>query len=213
VPRSIVSRLIRHGSLADTISDSREVTVLFTDVAGFSALSEGMSAPEVAAFVNEHFSLLAGCIEAEGGTVDKFMGDAVMAFWGAPESQPDAPARACRAALAIAAALRADNAARAQHGEPPVRLRIGVHSGPATVGNIGAPGRLNFTIIGDTVNVGERLEQLGKELYPLGTEVAILISGETARGLGPAFLPRPLAAGSHRLKGRAGEVAVFKLVP
>ena len=211
VPRKIVERLVRRGALSESSSDARDVTVLFSDIVGFSSLCEGLAASEVAAFVNHHFSLVAACIEAEEGTVDKFMGDAVMAFWGAPEIQPDAASRACRTALAVAERLRADNVERIGRGEAPVHVRIGVHSGRATVGNIGAPGRLNYTIIGDTVNIGERLEQLGKEVYPPGTDVSILISGDTARQLGEGFAPAPVPAGRYRLKGRAGEIEVFRL--
>ena len=210
VPKKIVERLIRHGEVHDTISDAREITVMFTDIAGFSAVSEGMLAPEVAAFVNHHFSLVAGCIEAEEGTIDKFMGDAVMAFWGAPDTQNDSAERACRAARAIADTIHEDNRQRKAIGKLPVGIRIGIHTGIATVGNIGSPGRLNYTIIGDTVNIGQRLEQLGKEVYAAGTEVSILLSGDTANKLGPDF--KTVAVGSHKLKGRSGENEVFKLV-
>ena len=132
-----------------------------------------------------------------------------MAFWGAPDAQPDAAERACRAALAIAVGIRAENTLRRSAGEASLGIRIGIHSGSATVGNIGSPGRINYTIIGDAVNVGQRLEQLGKTLFPEGSETAILISGETAAGLGPDFAPEP--AGRHRVKGRTGEVEVFTL--
>lgn len=210
VPKKIVASLIKRGSAGEAISDARDITVMFTDIADFSAASEGMEAAEVAAFLNRHFALITGCIEAEDGTVDKYIGDAVMAFWGAPDEQADSAERACRAALAIAAAIRQDNKRRQASGEPPVRIRIGIHSGTATVGNIGAPDRLNYTIIGDAVNIGERLEQLGKEVYPAGTEVAIVISGDTRRGLGKGF--KTIDAGRRKLKGRAGETEVFKLV-
>ncbi|HSG96222.1 MAG TPA: adenylate/guanylate cyclase domain-containing protein, partial [Afifellaceae bacterium] len=210
VPRKIVERLIKTGEVRDTISDAREITVMFTDIAGFSAASEGMSAPEVAAFVNHHFFLVTKCIEAEDGTIDKFMGDAVMAFWGAPDIQSDGAERACRAARAIAAAIHDDNRQRKTVGEPAVGIRIGIHTGMATVGNIGTPDRLNYTIIGDTVNIGQRLEQLGKKVYPAGTEVSILVSGEVARQLKTNF--GAVAAGRHKLKGRASEIEVFKLV-
>ena len=209
VPKKIVQRLIMHEELNETISDEREITVMFTDIAGFSAVSEHMSAPEVAVFVNHHFSLVSDCIEAEEGTIDKFMGDAVMAFWGAPDHQRDSAERACRAGLAIADTIHADNRQREAIGEPPVGIRIGIHSGKATVGNIGAPGRLNYTIIGDTVNIGQRLEQLGKEVYPLDTEISVLISNTTAEQLGPQF--KFAGVGKHKLKGRSGEIEVFKL--
>ena len=209
IPKKVVERLVKRGEIDDSISSAREITVMFTDIAGFSSVSENLSAPEVAAVVNRHFEIVAGCIEAEDGTVDKFIGDSVMAFWGAPDAQPDAAERACRAALAIADGIRAENARRRSEGEAPLGIRIGIHTGSATVGNIGSPSRINYTIIGDTVNVGQRLEQLGKTLFPEGSETAILISGATAAGLGPDFDPTP--AGKHRVKGRAGEVEVFRL--
>jgi adenylate cyclase len=210
VPRKIVEHLIRHGEIQDSNSDAQEITVLFTDVVGFSTISEDMSAPEVAAFVNHHFSIVVGCIEVEGGTVDKFMGDAVMAFWGGrPDANDSSAQKACRAACAISNAIQEDNKRRQGLGLPMVGIRIGIHTGMATVGNIGAPGRLNYTVIGDTVNVGQRLEQLGKEIYSQGNEISILISGPTARHLDSSF--NPVAAGNHKLKGRAGEIEVFKL--
>lgn len=210
VPKKIVDRLVHRGEAVEALSASRKLTVMFTDIAGFSTISEGMSAPEVAAFVNSHFRLVAECIEAEDGTVDKFIGDSVMAFWGAPDPVEQSEERACRAALAIAEAIGRDNRERVQKGQPPIRMRIGLHTGVATVGNIGAPGRINYTIIGDAVNIGQRLEQLGKELGEPGSDVTVLISGETASGLGIAWKPVP--AGTHTLKGRRGEVDVFRLV-
>ena len=155
IPRKVVERLVKRGEMDDTISSERAITVMFTDIAGFSSVSEHLSAPEVAALVNRHFEIVAGCIEAEDGTVDKFIGDSVMAFWGAPDALPDAPERACRAALAIAEGIRAENHRRRAAGEAALGIRIGIHSGSATVGNIGSPGRINYTIIGDAVNVGQ----------------------------------------------------------
>ncbi len=209
IPRKVVERLVKRGDIDDTISSAREITVMFTDIAGFSSVAESLSAPDVAALVNRHFEIVAGCIEAEDGTLDKFIGDSVIAFWGAPDAQPDAAERACRAALAIADGVRAENVRRRSAGEAPLGIRIGIHSGSATVGNIGAPGRINYTIIGDAVNVGQRLEQLGKTLFPEGSETAILISGATAAGLEPEFDPAP--ADRRRVKGRAAEVEVFRL--
>ena len=209
VPRKVVGRLVRRGNIDDTISSARKITVMFTDIAGFSSVAEHLSAPEVAALVNRHFEIVAGCIEVEEGTVDKFIGDSVMAFWGAPEAQADAAERACRAALAIADGIRAENARRREEGNAPLGIRIGIHTGSATVGNIGAPGRINYTIIGDAVNVGQRLEQLGKTLFPADSETAILVSGATASELGPDFHPAP--AGRHPVKGRATELDVFRL--
>ncbi|MHC4610944.1 MAG: adenylate/guanylate cyclase domain-containing protein, partial [Planctomycetota bacterium] len=162
VPRTLVKLLIGRGEAKSLASVERRVTVLFTDIAGFTGLSQTMPAAEIADFLNHHFALVAKCVEAEGGTVDKYIGDSVMAFWGAPEPQPDHTERACRAAIGVSIALKSDNMARKREGKPPVRVRIGVHTGEVVVGNIGAPGRINYTIVGDTVNAASRLEQLCK---------------------------------------------------
>jgi len=210
VPKKIVEQLVKQGDVRGMVSDARNITVLFTDMVGFSTLSQDMTASEVAALVNHHFSLIGACIDAEGGTIDKFMGDSVMAYWGAPEKQKNRAERACRAAKAIETAIRTDNAARQAEGEPPIGIRIGIHSGRVTVGNIGTPDHINYTIIGDDVNVGARLEQLGKELYPPNTDVSILISGDTKRDLNETFDTE--LAGRFELKGRAGEVEVYRLI-
>src|SRR3990170_2520292 len=104
-----------------------------------------------------------------------------MAFWGAPATQPDHASLACRAALAIAKAVGADNERRRRKGMSPVRLRIGIHSGPAIAGNIGAPGRINYTLVGDTVNIAQRLEQLGKSVDTGADDVIVLTSGDNGR--------------------------------
>ena len=184
---------------------------MFTDIAGFTGLSEGLPAPVIAEFLNRHFALLGACIEDEDGTVDKFIGDSVMAFWGAPDDQPDHAERASRAARAIAIAIEADNQTRLAAGDPPVRVRIGLHSGPVTVGNIGAPGRINYTIIGDTVNIAQRLEQLGKAdaAETATAAVTVSLSAATAEHLGPEFTCD--AIGGHRLRGRDAMIEVFRL--
>lgn len=210
VPKKIVERLIKDDEAREAMSDEREITVMFTDIVGFSAVSEDMSAAEVAKFVNHHFSLIADCIEAEEGTIDKFMGDAVMAFWGAPDRQSDSAERACRAALAIADVIKSENRQRDLNTQQSIGIRIGIHTGMATVGNIGSPGRLNYTIIGDTVNIGQRLEQLGKDIHVETAEVTVLLSGATAEKLSPSFTYTDV--GSHQLIGRSGEVRVFRLL-
>jgi class 3 adenylate cyclase len=204
VPRRLVTTLIARGEVAALPSEVREVTVLFTDIVAFTARTETMGAAATAEFLNHHFALVTACIEAEGGIIDKYIGDAVMALWGALETQADHAARAARAARAVARAIRADNAGRT----PPVRMRIGIHSGPVVVGNIGTPTRMNYTVVGDTVNTAQRLENLAKELLP-EAEVAILLSESTARAL-PCEIPvHPL--GTHQLRGIGAAARVFAL--
>jgi class 3 adenylate cyclase len=211
VPKNLARYLMRHADQGEIVSDKRALTVMFTDIVGFSTLSETRPASEIAAFLNAHFALVVGCIEAESGTVDKYIGDSVMAFWGAPEKQKNRADHACRAALAIRDAVVADNARRAARGEAPVKMRIGIHSGEATVGNIGAPSRLNYTTIGDMVNVGTRIEQIAKTVLPAETRmVAILISEATRDDLGPGFVVE--SRGVHTLRGREAPMELFELV-
>ncbi len=152
---------------------------MFTDIVGFTPLSEDMPPADVAAMLNRHFEMLNACIEAEDGTLDKFIGDATMAFWGAPEPTPDHAARACRAALGIARALEADAAA----SETPVSVKIALHTGPLIVGNIGAQSRMNYTV---DRRHGERL-RAHRDALPVGSRdgaATILVSGEVVAAAG-----------------------------
>ena len=146
--------------------------------------------------------------------IDYYIGDAVMAMWGGRHLMEDHADRAVRAALSFAGVVKEDNAVRRAAGLAPIRVRIGLHSGPVVVGNIGAPGRVNFTVVGDTVNIAQRFEQLGKEFMAESDEVVVLASGDTLAGLvdresldlkhGPPDL-RPI-------KGRDHPVEVYRLV-
>jgi adenylate cyclase len=210
VPRAIVRRLMRPGNTRPPPSVEREVTVLFSDIVGFTTMSEKMAAKETAAFLNHHMGLATRAIEAEHGTVDKFIGDSVMAFWGAPNRQNNHPILAARAAEGMAKAIASDNAARLAQNLPPVRVRIGIHTGRAVVGNIGAPGRVNYTIVGDTVNTAQRLETLGREAVPPETEVGVLMSDVTAKRLDDTL--KVVRLGNFNVKGRAGSVEVYQLL-
>ena len=164
VPKKLVARLMVQGENARVESEERCVTVLCTDISGFTELSEQLSASETARLLNEHFSLLATCVDSSGGIIDKFIGDSLMAFWGPPLGGEDHAERACRAAIGMRDTMRHFNERRRLLGEAPTRIRIGVHTGPAIVGNIGAPGRTNFTVVGDTANLAHRLEQMAKSV-------------------------------------------------
>jgi adenylate cyclase len=208
VPLALVKRLIRENRVGAG-TEERDLTVMFTDIAGFTPICEGMNPSQVADFINHHLTIISSCIEHEGGTIDKYIGDAVMAFWGAPDRIEDAPTRAVRAAIAIHEALAADNQERAATGLAPVRTRVGIHSGPLIVGDIGAPNRINYTVVGDVVNVAQRLESLGKEVDPLA-ETIVLISEASKNGLDDTFeLTR---AGRFRVKGKQKELEVYRVV-
>jgi len=208
VPKTLVSRLLGEASDGGGLkTEEREVSVMFTDIAGFSRIATGRSPAALAAFLNRHFGLIGKEVDALGGTIDKYIGDSVMAFWGAPGDDPDHAEHACRAALAIAETLTDDNRRRAKKGLRPVRLRIGVHTGPAVVGNVGAPGRINYTLIGDTVNAAQRLEQLGKEVK--NEDDCIVLASAAAVAKLPPDIPRqPL--GERLLRGM-GEFEVYRL--
>jgi len=205
VPHQLVRRLMSASDGPATEVREAELTVMFTDISGFTPLSENLPPAEVAQMLNRHFEMLISCIEAEGGTVDKFIGDAAMAFWGAPENVPDHAAHACRAALAIARAMEAS----AAESETPFRMKIALHTGPLIVGNIGAKARMNYTVIGDTVNVCSRIEKLCGEYAQDGT-ATILVSGDVVAAAGAGFRFEPI--GDRQVKGRARSVEIWRLV-
>ena len=178
VPHRLVFRLMELGEDA-VRSRRRDVTVMFTDIVEFTPQAEGLPEQETADLLNHHFALLGACIEHEHGVIDKYIGDAVMAVWGGLSRMDDHADHAIRAALAIVEVIREDNAVRRAAGQPAIRVRIGLHSGPVVVGNIGAPGRVNFTVVGDTVNIAQRFEQLGKEFMTDKDEVVVLASADT----------------------------------
>jgi len=208
VPRSLVRRLTSRDD-SFVVSSERQMTVMFTDIVGFTTIAEGKSATEVAELVNEHFEILGACVEEHGGTIDKYIGDALMAFWGAPEEIEDASSAACYCAMAMVDALERDNYRRRKDGLPPIRIRIGIHTGTALVGNIGAKGRVNYTIIGDTVNTCQRIESLGREIDSSST-ATIVISDTVAKQL-PASMPY-MHVGSFAVKGRESNVEAYRLM-
>jgi class 3 adenylate cyclase len=199
VPRKLVRVLARDRDGTGIASQTREVTVLFSDIVGFTTRSQNMTPSETAALLNKHFALAIAAIEASGGTVDKFMGDGIMAFWGAPEPLPNHAKAALAAARAIAAsAPQAD-----------VRLRLGLHTGLVVAGNVGSALRLNYTILGDTVNAAHRIEELGHALMQDTDTALVLASEATYEAAGsPADFE---IAGEFTLRGRAERVSVYRL--
>lgn len=185
--------------------EEREVCILFADVRGFTTLCEGQSPQGILALLNEYFSAVTSVIEAEGGVVDKYIGDAVMALFGAPLTCSDAPARAVRAALGMQLAVATLNQSFALRGLKPIDIGIGVHSDRVVVGNMGSSTRLNYTAIGDGVNLASRLEGLTK-YYGVG----LVVSAQTA-----AMIPdlQWLELDRVRVKGKQESVHILEALP
>lgn len=166
----------------DGVSDTtRIVTVLFSDLRGFTTLTRGMPPDRVVQLLNEVHSALVDEVFRTGGTLDKFMGDGLMAYFNAPLDQPDHATRAVACAAGMKGALDALNRRRVERRDPPLRLGIGIHTGPATLGTIGTPVRGDYTAVGETVNLASHLEKLTR-----GLGEGILLTEVTFRLLTPA---------------------------
>ncbi len=163
----------------------REVSILFADIRDFTALAERLDGREVVATLNEFHACMVNLLFSFGGTLDKYLGDGIMAYFGAPVARPDHAEQAVRCALAMQGELPHLNGVRAQRGKPALRMGIGVHTGKVVLGDVGAPRRREYTVIGDTVNVAARIEQLTKTLG-----VPVLVSEETRQRVpGIEFTP------------------------
>lgn len=203
VSPSIIEELARSPGRLELGGETREITLLFADVRGFSRLSEGLDAQGLVRFVNTLFTPLADEILSHRGTIDKFMGDAVMAFWNAPLSDPDHARQACRAALAMQARLVELNGAL-ERTEKPILLGIGLNTGDCVVGNVGSPQRFDYSVLGDVVNTASRIEEATKTYgFP------IIVGEKTAAAaIGFAFVP----IGATALRGKQRGEALFALI-
>ncbi|MFD2649578.1 CHASE2 domain-containing protein [Devosia albogilva] len=200
VAPSLLSRIETDGRLLRLGGELRDITVMFSDVRNFTALSERTEPAALVDTLNRLFAVLGSAILSRQGTIDKFMGDAVMAFWNAPADVPDHPRLACLAALEMRAALRRHN-----QGEPtPVGIGIGIATGPALVGNVGFEERFNYSCIGDTVNVASRLEGASKVV---GYD--ILVTAAVAAEVGDLAL---LPGGPVTLRGVSAPLETYLLV-
>ncbi|MBI4506447.1 MAG: adenylate/guanylate cyclase domain-containing protein, partial [Chloroflexi bacterium] len=215
--RAAMARYLSPAVTAEVLKDperlrlggqKRTMTTLFSDIRGFTNLAERLSAEEVVELLNEYFTAMTDVLFRHDAVLDKYMGDAIMAFWGAPLRQPDHARRACLAALDMLAALEALRARWRAAGRPAAGLAIGVgiNTGEMIVGNMGAERRLDYTVLGDAVNLASRLEGLNKEY---GTSV--IASAATLGAAGPNLPARFLD--TVVVKGRAEPVDIFELRP
>ena len=204
VPPELVHQILRDPEQYSMQAKATQLTVLFCDVRGFTRMCESMAPLEVQALINQVLTRLTRVIRDHGGTIDKYIGDCVMAFWGAPVPAPDHAARAVRAAWAMTQTIAEFNVARAAQGLEPMHIGIGINTGVMSVGNMGSDMRLAYTVMGDAVNLAARLEQLTR-VY----DVDIIASDATRAQAGDGLVWQAL--GIARVRGRQQTAALYTL--
>lgn len=205
VPEAVVRELIRRPELLALGGEERVATVMFSDVRGFTAVAERLPPAELVALLNEYLTAMTDVVVDEGGTLDKYVGDLLMAEFGVPVPLEDHAVRACRAALRMREELRRRRGEWRARGMPELHARTGINTGPVLVGNLGSQRMMDYTVMGDHVNLASRLEGLN-DVY--GTE--ILVSEHTWREVRAHFVAREI---DHvRVLGREGAVAVHELL-
>ncbi|HEV2348297.1 MAG TPA: adenylate/guanylate cyclase domain-containing protein [Terriglobia bacterium] len=205
VAPGIVDRLLKDPDLLRLGGDEKVLTAMFTDIRGFTAISEGLSPGALVELLNEYLSEMTEVIFRNWGTLDKYIGDAIMAFWGAPFPQPDHAERACRAALEMLQVLKRLQERWVAEGRSHINIGVGLNTGPMVVGNMGSNHRFNFTIMGDNVNLASRLEGINKEF---GTR--LIISEYTRQAAGKNLVVRELDL--IRVQGKMRPVRIYELL-
>ncbi len=205
VPVDVVRGLVDSGRPLAPGVEQRFMTVMFSDIAGFTGIAEQLTPQELSDQTSRYFSIVTSAITDQAGTIDKFIGDSVMAFWGAPREVEDHVYRACIAAIRIDRRMKKQNAQWAANGRRPMPIRLGLHCADVVVGNVGSAERLSYTAMGDGVNIASRLEGLNKEF---GTSVCI--SEAVYEHVRDRIAARPLRRVAVR--GRDGEFMVYELL-
>ena len=202
LPKPVVDQAVSGALDLELGGSTCHGTIFYADVVGFTRLSEQMSPEEVIAMMNSFFNRMVPCIEAENGAIDKFMGDCIMAFWGVPFSQEDAPVRACAAGLNMQNALAGLNSLRTSEGKPALGMGIGLTSGQVVAGNIGSADRVEYTVLGNNVNTAQRIQSQACNHQVLIGEAA----WEEAKGHLFAVRMPPVA-----VKNKADPVATYSV--
>ena len=205
VSKDVYDQLVANPSLARLGGQRREMSVLFSDIRGFTTVSEKGEPEEIVHMLNEYFTRMVEVVFHHKGTVDKFVGDMVMALFGAPLEDPLHAEHAVEAALDMIEELQKLNAKWMAEGRPALDIGIGINSGPMIAGNIGSDQIMSYTVIGDAVNLGSRLESLNKQY---GTR--IIISDATRSHVHDHYTFRPL--GDVVVKGKTKPVAIFEVL-
>ncbi|HZN95030.1 MAG TPA: adenylate/guanylate cyclase domain-containing protein [Myxococcales bacterium] len=201
---SVMEQMLAHPDRLKLGGEKREMTVLFSDIRGFTTLSERMAPEALVRFINSYLTPMTRIVFEEGGTLDKYIGDALMAFWSAPLEQPDHAVRACRAAVRFIDTLQELKAAWRDQNLPEFDIGVGINTGPMIVGNMGSDIRFDYTVMGDSVNLASRLEGTNKEY-----ETRILMSESTFLQAKDQVTARRL--GAVRVKGKRKPVRIYEL--
>ncbi len=202
VPSKVVEEMVKHPESVSMESQSRDMTILFSDVRGFTTISEGLDPKELSLLMSEFLTPLTRVIYKYRGTIDKYMGDCIMAFWGAPLPDKDHARNAILAGIEMQATLQALQPRFKERGWPEIQVGVGINTGRVSVGNMGSEERVAYTVMGDEVNLASRLEGITKQ-YGVG-----IIVGENTRNLVKDFLYREL---DHvRVKGKDKPVAIYE---
>ncbi|WP_157018624.1 adenylate/guanylate cyclase domain-containing protein [Mesorhizobium xinjiangense] len=204
VPKEFVRRGMESGRFSGRSARRQEVTALFTDIYDFTTISEKNAPEDVVAMLSDYFDIFSEVVNAHNGTIIQFLGDSVFAMWNAPVADEHHAERACRCALDVEQRLKQFNADQRDKGLPEFRTRYGIHTGQALVGSVGAEERLQYTAMGDTINLASRLEGMNKKQ---GT--VILASEATVKRCGDAIVFRPL--GATKAKGRTAAVRIYEV--
>jgi adenylate cyclase len=205
VPPGLISQLLQRPELLRLGGDERDITAMFSDIRGFTTLSEGLSPSALVDLLNEYLSEMTDVIFRHWGTLDKYIGDAIMAFWGSPYPQEDHPERACRAALEMLQSLKKLQARWDTEGRPRIDIGVGINTGPMLVGNMGSSKRFNYTIMGDNVNLASRLEGLNKQFA-----TRLIVSESTYLRVREKMVARELDL--IRVKGKLKPVTIYELL-
>jgi adenylate cyclase len=203
VPPELVDEMARNPEGYSMDGRKADLTVLFSDVRGFTTISEGLQPDQLATLMNEYLGAMTEVVRAQRGTLDKYIGDAIMAFWGAPVDDAQHARHATLTALEMHKALEVLNVSLAAKGWPVLKIGVGVNTGPMTVGDMGSPVRKAYTVMGDAVNLGSRLESITKQ-YGVGS----IVGEETHRLIDKEFVFRELDR--VRVKGKLDPVGIYE---
>ena len=205
VSSSVVNEMLKHPEKLKLGGDRKELSVLFSDIRSFTTIAEALTPEDLVHILNEYLTVMTDIVFKYDGTLDKYMGDAIMAIYGAPLDLPDHPIKACRSALEMIKELKVLNQKWINEGKQPIDIGIGVNTGPMMVGNMGSEQRFDFTVMGDSVNLGSRLEGANKSY-----KTKIIISEFTFERVKNEFTCMEMD--SVRVKGKEQPVKIYSLI-